>query len=64
MVMDVLLNELMARLAYVELPTRNVTLHPETKFKPLIVNGCALLEPVTGFGVTLLIEGAAIAEGR
>ena len=34
-------------------------LAPLTKFAPLIVNGCGLLDPVTGFGLTLLIVGAA-----
>ena len=37
--------------------SRNVTLQPETKLAPLIVNGCALAEPVTGLGLTLLIDG-------
>jgi hypothetical protein len=32
-----------------------------TKFVPLIVTVCALVEPVSGFGLTLLIVGAAAA---
>jgi hypothetical protein len=32
-----------------------------TKFVPLIVIVCALVDPVTGFGLTLLIVGAAAA---
>src|SRR4051812_28585791 len=39
--------------------SRRVTLHPLTKFKPLMVKGCALADPVTGLGLTLLIDGAA-----
>ena len=31
-----------------------------TKFVPLIVTVCALVEPVTGFGLTLLIVGATV----
>ena len=34
-------------------------MHPDTKFAPLIVNGCALLEPTGCAGLTLVIEGAA-----
>ena len=32
-----------------------------TKFAPLIVTVCGLVEPVTGFGLTLLIVGAGLA---
>jgi len=31
-----------------------------TKFVPLIVIVCALVDPVTGFGLTLLIVGATV----
>ena len=37
--------------------SRNRTIQPDTKFAPLTVNACELLEPGTGFGETLLIEG-------
>ena len=37
--------------------SRNVTVAPNTKLFPLIVNGCGLFEPITGFGLMLLMDG-------
>src|SRR5205085_612758 len=53
--------ELMGRLAKVcpavlSFPTRRSS---DLKPLPLMVNGCALSEPVTGFGLTLPITGVA-----
>ena len=51
--------ELIVRFAKVcpAVTSRSVTVQPLWKFVPLIVNGCALLDPVTGFGDTLVIDG-------
>ena len=61
MMICVLLNELAVLFENVWLAdkSRNVTLAPDTKLLPKIVNGWELFEPVTGFGETLLIAGAA-----
>ena len=57
----VLLNELATWFGKIwpAVRSRSVILAPLTKLLPLIVNGCALFDPVTLFGLTLLIEGAA-----
>ena len=58
----VALNELIGRLANTSpvVRSRSVTVAPDTKLLPLMVKGCALLEPVTGFGLTLLIVGVSV----
>jgi hypothetical protein len=55
----VLPNEFADRLAKVcpAVRSRRVIFAPATKLLPLIVNGCELFDPVTGLGLTLLIEG-------
>ena len=55
----VLLKELAVRFGKICPAVRSlrVTLAPLTKLFPLIVNGCGLLDPVTGLGLTLLIVG-------
>src|SRR5437016_5970405 len=42
--------------------SRSVTLQPETKFVPLIKKDCAELEPGTGLGDTLVIDGVTFGE--
>src|SRR6184192_1657476 len=42
------------------LPHVTVSVGLFTKLVPLIVIVCALVEPVTGFGLTLLIEGVTV----
>ena len=58
----VLLKELAIRLGKVcpALRSRRVMLAPLTKLLPLIVKACALSDPVTGLGLTLLMLGAGV----
>src|SRR4051812_28683010 len=55
-------NELIGRFAKVWLfvTSRSVTVAPFTKLFPLMVKVCALADPVTGLGTTLLIDGTRV----
>ncbi len=54
--------ELIVRLGKIWLAvrSRNVTVAPDWKLVPLMVKGCALSDPVTGLGLTLVIVGVTV----